>query len=338
MIQDTTKKLADSKNQIERMRLSLELTSLRDSVAIRVKTKKQADSIWEALKDEINFFPYPFGDYLTWIEIDTPQEPVSYSLLPPDETWPHWQIYLGPTAGEARQCFLWSQDGRIGPHLDRPGGKPTLPTLFVYQDGEWCAGCEYFEAVSNDDTIHKMVCVNETLPPALKAQATALCCSFKGAPDIERCPHSQTFWDAALLPISIIMYIAVAPTQELDKSWHSKRTLGKGKSERSKVGHYLITPIKKTYIRYRIEKFKTGKARELEIPSFVRGHHRRGHQRFLSWLGISIDVKPSWVRPFWRGPEWADLPPHYSLKLGQDKRVDAARELLEEKHIRGNKK
>ena len=326
LIQESTKALAKLKRP--NLDLSFMLDLLRSSVAIKVNTKAEADATLEIFKTGLFDFPYPFGPYLCWIEIPVEgRDSICYSVMAPDEKWPHWQIYLNPQEDVYGGQFIWSASGRIGPHRDLPGGQAVGPTVFAHQDVRYCAGCKYFGAEPDHGKVHKLSPVDGSIPPATRDLMSSLACAFTGGPDT-RCQHSAAFWDAALLPVSIIMYIAVAPTHELDISWQPRRVFGKGTNQRTKVGYYHLTPIRKAYIERRIRHFWTGEGKKLEIPSFVRGHRRRAHRRFLGWRGEYTSVKESWVNPHWRGPEVGELPPHYSLSWGTDKRVESVERLI----------
>lgn len=326
LIQETTKALAKLKHS--NLALNYMLDQLKSSVAIKVNTKAEADIMLEVFKTELFDFPYPFGPYLCWIEIPVEgRESICYSVMAPYEEWPHWQIYLNPQDTARGGQFIWSASGRVGPRIDLPGGQAIGPTVFAHQDVRYCKGCKHFGAEPDFVKVHKMTPVDKSISSATRDLWGGLCCAFTWGRDT-RCQHSAAFWDAAILPVSIIMYIAVAPTHELDGSWHPRRILGKGTNQRTKVGYYHLTPVRKVYIEKRIGRFWTGEGRKLEVPSFVRGHHRRAHKRFLSWRGKYTNVRESWVNPHWRGPELEELPPHYSLNWGPDKRLVSVERLV----------
>jgi hypothetical protein len=334
VIDQVEKDLGKTRDKLKQNMLLHHHQALKMCIPIRVKTKVEADNMLDVFRASPVSFPYPFGSLLSWIEIPLDQNQyITYIVMPPDEKWPHWQVYLNPNPPNADARFMWSADGRIGPYKDKPGGQPVGPTVWVYQDPSHCHNCRYFEIGKDESDLVCLMEEVETADPTMIPFTRGLACEFTLVPDSDRCPKSPDFWNAALLPISIIMYIALAPTKELDVSWQPKRTLGKGKNEREKRGYYLITPIKKVYIKRRLEHFITSERRQIEVTYFVRGHNRREHMRRKPKGEGLCHVRGSWVKAHWRGPEQEDLPPHYSLAWGPDERIESAKRLRSENSV-----
>ncbi len=285
----------------------------------------------DVYKQSLAPFPYPFTDRHCWVEILTGSiSPICYLVMPPDDLWPHWQIYMNPDPPYLAGYFAWSSDGRVGPHRDRRGGFPCGPTLFVGQDRGTCQGCKYLDADDNDEMVVSFIAVDDSIPSWAKALSRHKVCRFVHGPDLRRCPGSADAWDAALLPISIILYIALAPTRELDISWRPPRVLGHGKTLRRKMGYYYVTPIKKVYFHRRVATYLTGEARQIERRFSVRGHVRHSHLRRCP-SGSVARVREHWVRPSWKGQEGLASAPHrYAVDWPADVRVEAARRLLKE--------
>ncbi len=328
LISKIAQHLAIARNPQTRAILANQLLALQQSVAIRVNTKTGADAMLNVYKQSLAPFPYPFGEHGCWGEISTGSKmPLCYLLMAPDDTWPHWQIYLNWDPPYVGHMFAWSPDGRVGPYLDRPGGFPCGPTLFIAQDSNLCRDCRLLDAEAD----HKLVCDFVPVDPQTPAWMTAMTrhkvCQFVLSSDTQRCPRSVDAWDAALLPISVILYIALAPVRELDISWQPPRVLGHGKSLRHKVGYYQLTPIKKIYFHRRVTAYVSGERRHLEKRFFVRGHVRRSHFRCCP-SGVHTKVKEAWVRLYWKGPEGLAVSPHrYTVDWPTDGRVEAAQRL-----------
>lgn len=354
LIAEISKDLSKKKNPQERVVLHHQLNRLMNTVAINVKTKKEADGILETYKEKLYKFPYPFGAYTSWVEIGD----INYLVMPPDDKWPHYQIYFGHYYTGAlyiQDTFLWSRDGRIGPHIDRRGGFPVGPAVYAYQNGARCDELKNttdfdIEVVSDDGItcdkwrnayedenrdeqgpVFKLYNMEENLPDWLKNDTASYACRLLDNPDPDIacwCPYHSLLWDAALLPISIIMYIAIAPVRELDQSWQPSRRIGTGSSAREKKGHYQLAPIKKFYFKKRLQRYETGEGGELAVPHFVRGHDRRSHERHLRG-GRVTQVKEAWVNPHWVGDSFNELPPHYSLNWFKDERIESAKALIQ---------
>ena len=329
LISKLARSLADAKEPIKRAILASHLFTLQQAVAIRVSTRAEAQLMLDVYRQSLASFPYPFGDHFCWVEISEKLgNPLCYMLMPPDSEYPHWQVYLDPSPPFAEGFFAWSPDGRIGPHRDRPGGFPCGPTLFVAQDRNLCQGCVYLDAEADHELVSDFVAVDSWRPAWEKALARHKVCRFVRGPDPDRCPRSTDAWDVTLLPISIILYIALAPTRELDTIWRPPRVLGHGKTRRRKVGYYHVTPIRKHYFRRRVMTYFTGQQRFIDKRFFVRGHVRSSHfRRCLG--GTLVKVREHWVRPCWKGPEELAVAPHrYAIDWPADARVDAARRLM----------
>lgn len=340
--------LGKKKEAKQRMMLQHELNRLTRSVAISVR-KKEADDILDVYKSKLYNFSYPFGDYATWIEIGD----INYLVLPPDETWPHYQIYLNHKYTDAlyiEDILVWAPDGRIGPHRDRPGGYEIGPTVYAYQNSR-CAklnlpkdeleifardaedglagACLAWRAPDGEDVI-EFTAVDPNMPDWIVEASKSYACRLFDKPGYSDnpilCPYHDEFWDAALLPISIIIYIATAPVRELDTSWQPKRIIGSGSKAREKRGYYQLTPIKKHYFHKRIQRYIVGESRELAVPHFVRGHERRSHERHLR-SGRVTQVRECWVNPHWVGEGYEELPPHYSLNWFNDERIESVKKL-----------
>ena len=328
LISRVARDLAGAKEPIKQAILANYLSMLQQAVAIRVNTGAEARLMFDVYRQSLASFPYPFGDHFCWVEIsERPGSPLCYMLMPPDSKYPHWQVYLNPSPPFAEGFFAWSPDGRIGPYQDRPGGFPCGPTLFVDQDRNRCRGCNYLDAEGDDELVLDFVSTDGWRPAWEKALSRHKVCRFVHGPDISRCPRSADAWDVTLLPISIILYIALAPDRELDAIWRPPRILGHGKTRRRKVGYYHVTPIRKHYFHRRVTAYSTGQQRSIDKRFFVRGHIRSSHFRRCR-DGTPAKVREHWVRLYWKGPEELAAAPHrYTIDWPADARVDVARRL-----------